>query len=105
VGKAVPATEVPIYAATQDEGKAKLFIVDHDVAHARTLPVTGEIGGQVFFALAALPPGSLVVTEGRALLSDGDRVQAHVDEEASDGGPAEGDAGPGTRGGGYGRSL
>ena len=105
VGRSVPATEVPMYAATQDEGKAKLFVVDHDVAHAKTLPVTGEVGGQVFFGLGALPPGSLVVTEGRALLSDGDRVQAHADDEVSDGGPPEGDAGPGTRGGGYGRSL
>ncbi len=35
VGEPVPATEVPIYAATQDEGKAKLFVVDHDVAHAQ----------------------------------------------------------------------
>jgi multidrug efflux pump subunit AcrA (membrane-fusion protein) len=105
VGKSVPATEVPMYAATQDEGKAKLFVVDHDVAHAKTLLVTGEVGGQVFFGLAALPPGSLVVTEGRALLSDGDKVQAHVDDEVSDGGSPEGDAGPGTRGGGYGRSL
>ncbi len=82
VGKPVPATEVPIYAATQDEGKAKLFVVDHDVAHAKTLPVTGEVGGGLYFALAALPAGSLVVTEGRALLSDGDRVLAHVEAEA-----------------------
>jgi multidrug efflux pump subunit AcrA (membrane-fusion protein) len=105
VGKPVPATEVPIYAATQDEGKAKLFVVENDVAHAKTLPVTGEVGGAVYFALSALPAGSLVVTEGRALLSDGDRVLAHVEAEASDKGVTEDDAGPGTRGGGYGRAL
>jgi RND family efflux transporter MFP subunit len=105
VGKAVPATEVPIYAATQDEGKAKLFVVEHEIAHAKTLPVTGEVGGAVYFALAALPAGSMVVTEGRALLSDGDRVLAHVDDEVPDSGAPEDDAGPGTRGGGYGRSL
>lgn len=105
VGKPVPATEVPIYAATQDEGKAKLFVVEHDVAHSKTLPVTGEVGGAVYFALAALPAGSMVVTEGRALLSDGDRVLAHVDDEVPYSGAPEDDAGPGTRGGGYGRSL
>jgi RND family efflux transporter MFP subunit len=105
VGKPVPATEVPIYAATQDEGKAKLFVVEHDVAHAKTLRVTGEVGGAVYFALATLPTGSLVVTEGRALLSDGDRVLAHVEAEAPDSGAPEDDAGPGTRGGGYGRAL
>jgi|CZKU01.1.fsa_nt_gi RND family efflux transporter MFP subunit len=105
VGKPVPATEVPIYAATQDEGKAKLFVVDHDIAHAKTLPVTGEVGGAVYFAVSALPAGSLVVTEGRALLSDGDRVLAHVEAEAPDSGAPDDDAGPGTRGGGYGRAL
>jgi RND family efflux transporter MFP subunit len=105
VGQPVPSTEVPIYAATQDEGKAKLFVVDHDVAHAKTLPVTGEVGGEVYFAVASLPAGSLVVTEGRALLSDGDRVLAHVEAETPDAGASAGDASPGTRGGGYGRAL
>jgi len=105
VGKPVPATEVPIYAATQDEGKAKLFVVDHDVAHAKTLPVTGEVGGAVYFALAVLPAGALVVTEGRALLSDGDKVVARVEAEAPDSGATEDGAAPGSRGGGYGRSL
>ncbi len=104
VGKAVPATAVPIYAATQDEGKAKLFIVEQNVAHAKTLPVTGEVGGSVYFTVAALPVGTLVVVEGRALLSDGDEVLAHVEVEPDSGAP-EHDAGPGTRGGGYGRAL
>lgn len=105
VGESVPATEVPLYAVTQDEGKAKLFVVDHDVAHAKTLAVTGEVGGAVYFLPAALPPGSLVVTEGRALLSDGDRVKARVEADVPDGGALAGDAAPGARGGGYGRSL
>jgi RND family efflux transporter MFP subunit len=105
VGNPVAATAVPIYAATQDEGKAKLFVVDDDVAHAETLRVTGEVGGVVYFAPAALPAGSLVVTEGRALLSDGERVLAHVEADTADSGPPEDDAGPGARGGGYGRSL
>jgi RND family efflux transporter MFP subunit len=103
VGKPVPATEVPIYAATQGQGKAKLFVVERDIAHEKTLPVAGEVGGGVYFALAVLPPGSLVVTEGRALLSDGDRVRAHIEAEAPDGGTTEEDASPGARGGGYGR--
>jgi membrane fusion protein (multidrug efflux system) len=105
VGKPVPATQVPIYAATQDEKKAKLFVVEHDVAHAKTLRVTGEMGGAIYFAPAALPAGSLVVTEGRALLSDGERVVTHVETDSPLGGATEDDAGPGTRGGGYGRSL
>jgi membrane fusion protein, multidrug efflux system len=105
VGKPVPATEVPIYAATQDEGKAKLFVVEGDIAHAKTLAVTGEVGGAVYFLPAALPVGSLVVTEGRALLSDGDRVRAHAEADGSEAGAHAGDAGPTARGGGYGRPL
>ena len=31
---------------------------DHEVARAKTLRVTGEVGGAVYFALAALPAGS-----------------------------------------------
>jgi len=105
VGNAVAATFVPMYAATQDEGKAKLYVVDHGVAHAKTLRVSGEVGGAVYFAVATLPVGSMVVTEGRALLSDGDKVLAHEDTEVLDGGEPPGDAAPGARGGGYGRSL
>jgi len=105
VGNPVAATFVPMYAATQDEGKAKLYVVDHGVAHAKTLRVSGEVGGAVYFAVATLPVGSMVVTEGRALLSDGDKVLAHEDTEVLDGGEPPGDAAPGARGGGYGRSL
>jgi membrane fusion protein, multidrug efflux system len=105
VGNSVAATAVPIYAATQDEGKARLFVVDDNIAHAKTLRVTGEVGGVVYFAPAVLPAGALVVTEGRALLSDGDRVLTHVEADTADSGPPEDDAGQGTRGGGYGRAL
>jgi len=104
VGQPVPATEVPIYAATQGEGKAKLFVVVDGVAHERNLPLLGEVGGGLFFGPQTLPAGTLVVTEGRALLSDGEKVQAHLETERPEPGP--GDAGaPAPRGGGYGRSL
>ena len=100
VGRSVGSTKIPLYAATESQGKARLFVVDHDVAHARTAPVLGEIGGDLFLDPSALPAGTLVVTEGRSLLSDGDTVQVRVEEP----GPHE-DAGSGTRGGGYGRPL
>jgi len=105
LGKAVPAAAVPMYAAIQDEGKAKLYVVDQGTVRAKTLPVIGEVGGMVYFALAALPPGSMVVTEGRALLSDGDKVLAHQEVEIFDSGTPQSDAVPATRGGGFGRSL
>jgi membrane fusion protein (multidrug efflux system) len=105
VGQPVPATRIPIYAATQDQGKARLFVVDRGIAHARTLPVLGEVGGDLFFAPSALPAGSLVVTEGRALLSDGDAVDARADAEAADGGAPKQEGATQGRGGGYGRPL
>jgi len=105
VGQPVPATRTPMYAATQDQGKARLFVVDRGIAHARTLPVLGEVGGDLFFAPSVLPAGSLVVTEGRALLSDGDAVDARADAEAADGGAPKQEGATQGRGGGYGRPL
>jgi membrane fusion protein (multidrug efflux system) len=75
VGTPSPATEIPLYAATVRRGKAKLFVVEQNVAHARDVPVQGEAAGSLFLA-RALAPGSLVVSEGRALLKEGDAVEA-----------------------------
>ncbi len=75
VGQPVPATEIPIYAAAVRGKKAVVYVVDGDVVHTRTLDVKGEIGGSLFVD-TALAPGTLLVTEGRALLSDGDKVAA-----------------------------
>jgi len=105
LGDPVPATSVPMYAATQDQGKAKVFLVVDGVARARTFPVLGEMGGRLFLPPASLPAGTLVVTEGRALLSDGERVQASVETEAPGAGGVVDAGGPAPRGGGYGRSL
>jgi membrane fusion protein, multidrug efflux system len=73
VGKPEPATEIPLYAASVRGKKATVFVVEGDVAHARTLEVKGEIGGSLFVD-TSLAAGTLLVTEGRALLNDGDRV-------------------------------
>ena len=86
VGTPVPATEIPLYAATVRGSKANVFVVDHDVAHTQTVPVLGEAGGSLFVG-RVLPPESAVVTEGRALLEDGDRVDAKQSAE-----PAVGNA-------------
>jgi hypothetical protein len=100
VGKPVPATKIPLDAATQEEGKAKIFVVENDVAHLRQLLVLGERGDGLYFTPATLPAGTLIVTEGRALLSDGDRVAPRAEPAQP---PAEGDGG--VRGGGFGRPL
>lgn len=104
VGQPVAATEVPLYAATQEEGKARLFVVTEDVAHARTVPVVGEVGGALFVDRSALPSGTLVVTEGRELLSDGDHVSTRIDMLPDAGAPGV-EGGAPARGGGYGRPL
>jgi RND family efflux transporter MFP subunit len=100
VGKPVPATEIPLYATTQQEGKAKFFLVEGGVAHAHELPVLGERGGSAYFDPSLLATNAQVVTEGRALLSDGDPVQARTEPPRA---PAQADGG--TRGGGFGRPL
>ncbi|MDB5212897.1 MAG: putative Co/Zn/Cd efflux system rane fusion protein, partial [Myxococcaceae bacterium] len=92
VGKPVAATVIPLSAATQQEGKAKFFVVDEGVAHLRDLPVVGERGGGLYFDPNVLPPGTQVVSEGRALLSDGDPVNAKVVPSE----PTATDAGAGT---------
>jgi hypothetical protein len=73
VGKPQPATEVPLYAASVRGAKATVFVIEGDVAHVRTVDVKGEVGGSLFVD-PSLPVGTLIVTEGRALLTEG----AHV---------------------------
>ena len=73
VGKPIPATRVPLSVATIRGKKAVIFTVDDGVAHKRTFKYLGESGGDVFLD-TSLAPGTLVVSEGRALLDDKDKV-------------------------------
>ena len=57
---------------------ATIFVVEDGIAHARTLRVRGERGGSLYFDTHDLEPGTSIVTEGRALLVDGDRVLARA---------------------------
>ena len=75
VGTPVLATEIPLYAATVRGNKASVFAIDNNVAHLQTVAVEGEAGGSLFL-LPELFPETMVVTEGRALLEDGDQVDA-----------------------------
>jgi membrane fusion protein, multidrug efflux system len=78
VGKPSPALMIPLAAAAVRGNKASLFIVEKNMARARIVPVQGELGGALFLE-PQLPAGTRIVTEGRALLSDGDRVTATLD--------------------------
>jgi hypothetical protein len=75
VGEPIPATEVPLAAASVRGDKASVYAVEGDVAKKRTVAVKGEIGGSLFLD-TELKPGTKIVTEGRALLNDGDKVTA-----------------------------
>lgn len=79
VGKAEPALELPLSAAQVRGSKANLFVVTDGVARPRTLPVLGERSGKLYVK-PALAAGSLVVTEGRATLAEGDAVSAKVEQ-------------------------
>ena len=75
VGKPKPATEVPLVAASVRGSKAALFTVQNGIAHKVHCPVQGE-QGETLFLESSLAAGTEIVTEGRALLKDGDAVHA-----------------------------
>ena len=84
VGEPVPVTELPLAAAAIRGKKADVFVVDQDKARRVTVPVVGEAAGRLYLS-PSLEPGSLVVLEGRTLLTDGDRVKLkRADGQASD---------------------
>ena len=78
VGEPVPATRVPISAVSSNGAKSTMYVIDGDVAHSRTFTLLGELGGDMYFRPGDLPADSEVVTEGRALLADKDRVTVTV---------------------------
>jgi multidrug efflux pump subunit AcrA (membrane-fusion protein) len=82
VGQPIPASEIPVYAATVNEKKAELFVIDQGVAHKKEVAVVGEVGGSLFVDPKQLPAGASVVTEGRALLENNDKVKATPDSAA-----------------------
>ena len=79
VGEPSPATEVPLIAAAVRGVKATVYLVDDSRAVRKSVyTVKGERGGSLFLD-PSLKPGSRVVTEGRAMLKDGDRVEARLE--------------------------
>jgi hypothetical protein len=72
---------IPSVAAKARGNKASVFVVDGNVAKKVDVPLLGEREGQLFVA-PELAPETLVVTEGRAHLANGDRVLV---KDSSDG--------------------
>ncbi len=79
VGQPEPATELPLVAASVRDGKASIFVVEGDVAHARTVAVKGESGGDLFLDTVARArhPGR---HRGARAADDGDHVSAQPDD-------------------------
>jgi RND family efflux transporter MFP subunit len=75
VGKPMPASRIPLTAATLRGKNADLFVVHGDRVKRETAPVLGEEGGALFLD-PKLAAGTVVVTQGRTLLADGDKVTA-----------------------------
>jgi RND family efflux transporter MFP subunit len=73
VGAPIDVSALPLDAAKVANGKATIFVVENGIAHARTVAQVGEAGGTVYVD-HSLAPGTSVVTEGRALLQEGDHV-------------------------------
>jgi hypothetical protein len=69
----VPASAIPSVAAKARGSKASVFVVEGNVAKKLELPLLGEREGQLFVS-PELTPDTLVVTEGRAHLANGDHV-------------------------------
>ncbi len=80
VGDAVPAVEIPLVAAKLRGSSATLFVIEDGVAKKVTVDVVGERGGSAFLSAKALKPGTRVVTQGRALLANNDRVEAKLED-------------------------
>lgn len=80
VGQPRRATEVPLLAAKIRGRSATLFVVEGGVARKVSVDVIGERGGSVFLNDAEVAPGAQIVTQGRSLLANNDRVNTKLDE-------------------------
>ena len=73
IGTPELASIVPGNAASVREKSATIFVVDNARAKKIVVPVKGESVGTLYVD-TSLKPGTLIVTEGRSLLADGDAI-------------------------------
>jgi len=76
-GKPVPASEIPLTAATVRGDRATVVVVVDGRAKRQTFAVKGESQGNLFVD-TSLAPGTAVVTEGRTTVKDGDVLDVHI---------------------------
>jgi RND family efflux transporter MFP subunit len=92
VGEPLPATIIPGVAASVRGDKATVFVANGDTAKKVVIPVKGEVLGTLYLD-PSLADGTHVITEGRSLLSDGDRIVASSTQDATAQHAATGQAG------------
>ncbi len=90
VGEPIPAVEIPLLAAKVRGKSATVFVIDGSTAKKTSVSVIGERGGSLFVK-TELAAGTQVVTQGRSLLEDNDRVVAKLEvaKEQTKPAPAE----------------
>jgi multidrug efflux pump subunit AcrA (membrane-fusion protein) len=79
VGNPVPATVLPLAAAIMHDDKATIFVVDGDVVHVKTFLSLGEADGMIYAKPNDVPAGTHVVSDGRGLIKEGDRVVSKLE--------------------------
>lgn len=78
VGEPVPATEIPLLSAKVRGKSGAVFVVEGGTAKKTSVSILGERGGSLFVK-TELAPGAQVVTQGRSLLENNDRVVAKLE--------------------------
>jgi RND family efflux transporter MFP subunit len=87
IGSPEPATEIPLSSATVRGDKATIYVIEGDVAHKRVVHVKGEREGRLYLD-TGVNAGTKIVTEGRALLNDNDKVAAAIEKPSAAAAPA-----------------
>jgi RND family efflux transporter MFP subunit len=82
----ISSISLPLTAAIVVGARARVWVIEDEVAHPRTLRVIGEEGDHVFVQ-PQIAAGTTVVVEGREALDDGTRV--HVGRAATSTASAE----------------
>lgn len=74
VGQPIPATAIPLAAASIHAGKATVYAADGGVAHKLVAKTIGERDGTLYVDPSTVAAGTKVVGEGRTVISDGDAI-------------------------------
>ena len=77
----IPAVVIPLTAGEVKGNRATLFLAENERARKVVMDVLGQKGGSLFLE-PTLADRTLVVTEGRALLKEGDHLHVLVDRSA-----------------------